>query len=190
MSEDVGDLAERMHAGDEKARAELVTSNMPLVHYIVNTKCRSHIREDVVQEAAIKLWLAAPKHNPKKTKFFTYAFACIKNKVLDLVKSESRYSSRIHPMSKGFDKVVTRTPLDDIVQSENRILIADLHKAVQELPLYERFVVTFRYGLYSEVPHTLREISEMLKVPYSAAKSIEKRAYKRLKDRLTPENEL
>lgn len=188
MSGDAGDLTERMHAGDEKAREELVVSNLPLVSYIVNRTCRQGIREDAAQEAAIRLWLSAPRHNPRKTKFSTYAFTCIKNKVLDVAKGDARYSAKIHPIFDGFDRIVEKTPLDDLVHSEEKKFIEKLHEAVQELPLYERFVVTFHYGLYGENPRPISEISKMLKVTNTRAKSLEKRAYRILRKALKYEN--
>ncbi len=185
MSEDLGYTSVR--TADEKEREELVVKNLPLIRYMVSRKCSRYMRDDAEQEAVIKLWQFAQNHDPKRAKFSTYAGTCVRNKVIDMTKGEQRRTARVRQLYDNEDYANSQTPLDIIIQNEEKISFEQLHKAVQDLQLHERYVITFRHGLYDEAPHTLREIGNMMKVSYGTAKSIEKRAYKKLRAALTYE---
>ncbi len=183
MSEDLGYTPVR--TDDEKEREELIVKNLPLIRYMVSKNCSKYMRDDAEQEAVIKLWQFANKHDPKRAKFSTYAGTCVRNKVIDMTKGEQRRLARFRPLRNNEDSAYLRTPLDIIIQNEERISFEQLHKAVQDLPLHERYVITFRHGLYDESPHTLREIGSMMKVSYGNVKTIEQRAYRKLRAALT-----
>jgi RNA polymerase sigma factor (sigma-70 family) len=166
----------------------LVVSNMRLVYSMAKQRCSPYIRDDAAQEAAIKLWKVAKYHDPNKAKFSTYAGTCITRKLIDISKVESRRASHFCQLNTDHEELTDHiTPLDVMVKKEEQEFLEKLHKAVQLLPLYERFVITFHYGLHGETPHSLRNVSEMAKIPYGTAKSIEQRAYKKLRTALNEE---
>jgi RNA polymerase sigma factor (sigma-70 family) len=181
MSEDLG------YSQTIKESGDLIANNLPLIRYIVAKNCKHYLHEDAAQEAAIKMLQSAPKHNSKKAKFSTYLGICVRNKVIDMVKIDKRRIARVRQLRYNEDATSMQTPLDIIIQNEEKISLEQLHNAVQDLQLHERYVITFRHGLYDESPHTIREIGNMMKVPYGTAKSIEKRAYKKLRAALTDE---
>lgn len=175
-------------SGDTENCDELVISNLGLVYSIAKKRCSPYIREDAAQEAAIKLLKVAKFHDPKKASFSTYAGTCISNRILDYMKAERRRAEHFRPFSMGRpEPVIDRTPLDEIVKKEDQEFIEKLHEAVRDLPLYERFIITFHYGLHGETPHSLRDVSEMVKKPYGTVKSMEQRAYKKLRAALKGE---
>jgi RNA polymerase sigma factor (sigma-70 family) len=169
-------------SGDNGKCDELVVSNLRLVYSMARKRCRPYIREDAAQEAALKLWRAAKFYDPKKTKFSTFAGTCIDRRLIDVAKVEGRRAEHFRPFSLECPEAqYTITPLDEIVKKEEQEFIEKLHIAVKKLPLYERFVITFHYGLYGEAPHSMREISELMKVPFGTARTIEQRAYQKLR---------
>ncbi len=166
----------------------LVVSNLRLVTSMARKRCSPYIRDDAAQEAAIKLLKVAKYHDPKKASFSTYACSCINNKLIDVVKVERRRADHFRPFSSDYPEPAdATTPLDEIVKKEEQEFVEKLHKAVQLLPLYERYIITFHYGLHDEVPKSLRKVSEMIKLPYGTVKSIEQRAYKKLRAALKEE---
>lgn len=99
----------------QKAREELVTRNMGLVHYCVTQILhkKKHLnslsREDLVQEGAIGLARAVDKYNPSiGGKFSTYAVYWIRAAVLrciaerdDLLRVPSHVSQAVHEINKA-----------------------------------------------------------------------------------------
>lgn len=99
----------------QKAREELVTRNMGLVHYCVThiLHKKKHLnslsREDLVQEGAIGLARAVDKYNPSiGGKFSTYAVYWIRAAVLrciaerdDLLRVPSHVSQAVHEINKA-----------------------------------------------------------------------------------------
>lgn len=144
-------------------------------------RCSPYIRDDAAQEAAIKLWKVAKFHDPKKASFSTYAGTCINRKLIDISKVESRRASHFCRLRSDHDELAdTLTPLDVMVKKEEAEFFKKLYKAVSELPLYERYIITFHYGLHGESARSVREIADILSMPYGTVKTMEQRAYDKL----------
>ncbi len=187
MSGDAGkyDAAAQVKEGNEAVYEELVLKNLNLTHAMAKKRCKPYLREDAAQEAAIKLWKVARRHDPEKASFSTYACTCISNKIMDIAKMERRRAQHFRPFDPDSqDPAYNSTPLDEIVKKEERTFNTQLYKSVQVLPLHERFVITFHHGLYGKEPRTLRTIGKMLKLPEGTVKTIERRAYKKLREQL------
>jgi len=85
-------LAERMQAGDEAARTELITRNLRLVHAIANAwQGRGVELDDLVQEGTIGLMRAVEKFDATKGhKFSTYATWWIRQAVTRAIAQRAR----------------------------------------------------------------------------------------------------
>jgi RNA polymerase sigma factor (sigma-70 family) len=161
----------------------LVVSNLRLAYAMAKRRSPFYLREDAAQEGAIKLWQAAQNYAPERGSFSSYASTCIGRRIMDFTKIERRRGAHFEPFdSFEHDCKYGPTSLDRVISSEDRSNISELCKAVQSLPLYERHVITFRFGLYEEEPRTLVEIGKMLKVPKEKVRSIQNRALKKLKE--------
>ncbi len=175
-------------SGDSGKYDELVVSNLRLIYSMARKRCSPYIRDDAAQEAAIKLWKVARFHDPKKASFSTYAGTCINRKLIDVSKVESRRASHFCRLNLDNEELTdSTTPLDVMVKKEEVEFFEKLHTAVRELPLYERFIITFHYGLHGESAHPVREIADNLKMPYGTVKTMEQRAYKKLRAALKDE---
>ena len=154
----------------------LVNSNLRLAYSMAKKRSPLYLRDDAAQEAAIKLWQVAQNYAPEKGSFSTYACTCMSRRIMDFTKVEKRRGAHFEPFS------VHERTLNKIVSGEDQPVIDQLRKAVQSLPLYERHVITFHYGLYEEEPHTLTEIGRMLKMSKGKVRTIQSRALKNLKE--------
>ncbi len=165
----------------------LVISNLRLAYSMAKKRCPLYLRDDAAQEASIRLWRVAHKHNPEKASFSTYACTVINNKVMDVAKFERRRAKHFVPFDlfqHEKEYAYKRTPLDDIINKEEQTLHEQLYQAVQSLPLRERYVITVRYGLFEEKPHQLNEIGRILHTSVSEVRKIERHACKKLKELL------
>lgn len=114
-----------------KAREKLVTGNMGLVHYCVNTvlgkkKATQNLsREDLVQEGSIGLARAVDKWNPEiGGKFSTYAYYWIRAAVFrciaehdDLVRVPEHVSAAVRKMTKACQKLGIDIDGDNILST-------------------------------------------------------------------------
>ena len=100
---------------------------------------------------------------------------------MDFAKVEKRRAGHFESFDQ-FEHDHQNSPLDERVESERLLFVEQLNKAVQSLPLYERHVITFRFGLYDSEPHSLLKIGAMLKISKGKVWSIQLRALKKLKD--------
>ena len=175
-----GDYQGRNKPVDSEA---LVVSNLRLAYAMAKKRCPLYLRDDAAQEAAMKLWQVAKKYAPERGSFSTYACTCMGRKIMDITKTEKRRGAHFETID-DFELFLghVRTPLDEIINNENQSVNGQLRKAVKSLPLYERHVITFHYGLYNQKPYTLVEIGAMLKMPKEKVRSIQRRALKNLKE--------
>lgn len=85
-------LSERLHAGDGRAKQELVEANMRLVINIAKHYHHPLVPfEDLVQEGAIGLMTAAERYDPERGyRFSTYATHWIKQAISRAIDNKSR----------------------------------------------------------------------------------------------------
>lgn len=134
----------------QKAREELVTSNMGLVHYCVSQilKSKRHLnslsREDLVQEGAIGLARAVDKYNPSiGGKFSTYAVYWIRAAVLrciaerdDILRVPSHVSQAVLEINKAAKRL--GIDLDQGMASQSWKEAREAKRLAEEAGLSER----------------------------------------------------
>ncbi len=173
-------LIERVKAGDNEARETFIRSNMGLVFAVANMYCNSQNRDEAYQEGAIKLWKLAEKYDPQTGEFSTFAVISLKRKFNTMARNTKR---------KPMDYVDTDSPeFSDSVKTYDAFKDAELYELVREevrqLPLHQRAVVSFHYGLFDNKPMPFREISKRLNMSAQMACKHEKKAMMTLRQRL------
>lgn len=86
------ELAVRLRDGDESARSQLVTENLPLVRKILGSfYCRPSERDDALQEGVVGLMRAVELFSPEKGfAFSTYASIWIRKSIFDYLTYRTR----------------------------------------------------------------------------------------------------
>lgn len=142
-------LIERYKNGDDTAREQLLEKYDDKVHAIARRFfLNGGEAEDLVQEGRVGLCSAISTYDGKSASFSTYAYSCIRNKILDAVKSNR--NGKNAPLNNFLPIVEVGEELysangnleDEIIMREERKEF--LEKMSTYLSSYE-FIVTVMY---------------------------------------------
>lgn len=177
--------------GDEEARNRLIEHNLRLVAHVVRKYENSgEDVEDLISIGTIGLIKAISTFDEEKgVRLATYAARCIENEVLMHLRNIKKTKQEVYIYEPiGYDKEGNEIALIDVLTNDNEII--DLVDAkLQEdkiksrmgvLTSRERQVIEMRYGLFSGIKETQREIAKKLGISRSYVSRIEKRALKKL----------
>ena len=182
---------DRMRSGNEEARNKLIEHNLRLVAHVVRKYDSSgEDMEDLISIGTIGLIKAIKTFKDEKgVRLATYAARCIENEVLMHLRNIKKVKQEISIYDPiGYDKEGNEISLIDILTIDNEI-IEILDAKLQEekirgkmgvLTRREREVIEMRYGLFSGLKETQREIARKLGISRSYVSRIEKRALKKL----------
>ncbi len=189
-------LSEKLGAGDEKAREQLITHNLRLVVYIAKKFESSGVNiEDLISIGTIGLIKAVNTFSPEKNiKLATYASRCIENEILmhlRKIASQKMEVSLDEPLNTDWDG--NELMLSDVLGSdgdeinremededEKRILL----KVIETLPQREREIIDMRFGLGDKEELTQKQVADKLGISQSYISRLEKRIIKRIGDKL------
>lgn len=166
---------DRLQAGDETAREELIKSACARMERLTHNMLKSYPRvqrweqtDDVFQNAVMRLYRSLADIKPKTVQeFFRLAALNIRRELLDLVKHYygPRGQGAKHATLPGGDAAqdISRAPYDrdDVTHEPGRIALwEEFHRKVEELPEEERqvFDLLWYQGL------TQAEAADILKV--------------------------
>jgi RNA polymerase sporulation-specific sigma factor len=182
---------DKMRAGSEEARNKLIEHNLRLVAHVVRKYDSSgEDMEDLISIGTIGLIKAIKTFNEERgVRLATYAARCIENEVLMHLRNIKKVKQEVSIYDPiGYDKEGNEISLIDILTTDNEII--DLLEAkLQEekirskmgvLTRRERQVIEMRYGLFTGLKETQREIARKLGISRSYVSRIEKRALKKL----------
>jgi len=179
---------DRLLAGDEDARDQLIEHNLRLVaHLVKKYEKKQANQDDLISIGIIGLIKAIDTFHPNKgTKLATYAARCIENEILMYFrqqKKRSKETSLEEPI--GHDKDGHAIALLDVLTSPS----VDLDKQIQQnndlikikkyFPLLddrEKKVLMLRFGLGDYEEQTQKNIAKTLNISRSYVSRIEKRA--------------
>ena len=182
--------------GDLSARNVLIERNLRLVAHIMKKYyTQTADQEDLISIGTIGLIKGIQTFDPDKgVRLATYAARCVENEILMYFRSQKKtagdvsLSELIETDRDGaslslLDTVCTE---EDLFESfSRRESGARLRAAVDRvLDARERQVVTLRYGLGAQRPHTQREVAVRLGISRSYVSRIEKKALSKLKTAL------
>jgi RNA polymerase sporulation-specific sigma factor len=182
---------DKMKSGNEEARNKLIEHNLRLVAHVVRKYDSSgEDMEDLISIGTIGLIKAIKTFKDEKgVRLATYAARCIENEVLMHLRNIKKVKQEISIYDPiGYDKEGNEISLIDILTIDNEI-IEILDAKLQEekirgkmgvLTRREREVIEMRYGLFSGLKETQREIARKLGISRSYVSRIEKRALKKL----------
>ncbi len=187
---------QRVRAGDDRAREELITHNLRLVVYIARKfETRAAGIEDLISIGTIGLIKAVRTYCPDRNiKLATYASRCIENEILMFLRKSAQYKNDLsidEPLNVDWDG--NELLLSDVLGSDPDIVSRDLEteaervsllQAVAQLPERERRIMELRFGLNGRHEHTQKEVADVLGISQSYISRLEKRIIHRLKREL------
>ena len=183
---------EKMEQGDTSFRQDLILHNLRLVSHIVKKYYpTAKNQDDLTSIGTLGLIKAVDTFRISKgAKFATYAARCIQNEILMHFRSQKKISAEVS-LNETIDVDRDGNPLtyidviscDECMPQEIQRKITSnrvLHYVNTQLTSRERQIITMRYGLGGTLPHTQREIAEILKISRSYVSRIEKGALEKL----------
>jgi len=181
----------KIRNGDEEARNILIERNLRLVaHVIKKYEGTGEDVEDLISIGTIGLIKAINTFDEGRgTRLATYAARCIENEVLMHLRNLKKTRAEVSIYDPiGFDKEGNEISLMDVLFADNDILeTVDIkmqeEKIVQKMSALsrrERQVIEMRYGLFSGLKETQRDIAKKLGISRSYVSRIEKKAISKL----------
>lgn len=191
---------ERMEQGDRSAKNKLTTHNLRLVAHIAG-KYRSSNEEleELVSIGTFGLMKAVETFDYRKgARFSTYAARCVENEILMHFRAQKKHLTDISMnepamTDKDGNALTLMDTLEDGTNLEEQVEFSihtkQLYRFLREcLDERELEIVTLRYGLYGNAPHTQMEVAQGLGISRSYVSRLEKKALAKLKERydITP----
>ncbi|EES90782.1 MULTISPECIES: sigma-70 family RNA polymerase sigma factor [Clostridium] len=192
------ELVELYQQGDKQALDSLIEQNKGIIYKLVNRfyveKTNSIDREDLEQEGTIGLIIAARKYdfnNEKKAKFITYAIHWIYSKInryINQRNTNDETSLNIHIGEDEENELIdTIKDIDYSYENvEEKIYMKELRQEIEEVmkeynTLEEREILKLRHGWDSNNIMALSDIGELLNINVGRVRTIEDRAYRKLR---------
>lgn len=186
------DALQRLVAGDDDARNQLIEHNLRLVaHLVKKYETSGEDPEDLISIGTIGLIKSVESYKPGKgTKLATYAARCIDNEILmhlRSIKKHRRDAFLSDPI--GTDKDGNEMTLADLLGSDPDEVINLVDFTWEKQKMYdslpgladrEREVLCKRFGLPNGEEQTQREIASELGISRSYVSRIEHRALNKL----------
>ena len=198
----------RASSGDREAIGLLLSASFPsVVHIAKEFRGRGLPLDDVIAEGCVGLLKAIRRYRAENgTRFMTYASFWVRKEILAAVADQPhaihvpRYARRHgfsvprvlrldDPSSANTtltlgDRLPHPDPLpaETIVDRERHVHV---RRHVLRLPLRERAVIAWRYGLGGQAPQTLHEIAHRFGLSKERVRQIEVSALTHLRDALT-----
>lgn len=178
--------------GDENARNVLAERNLRLVAHIVKKfDSTGEDNDDLISIGTIGLIKAINTYDKGKgTRLATYAARCIENEILMHLRAikKNRIEVSLYD-SIGVDKEGNEITLIDVLGTDAEIVtdLVENHfeqrrllEKVQNLNKREKNVLELRFGLFTGIRKTQKEIARKLGISRSYVSRIEKRALTKL----------
>ena len=190
------EVLERLSAGDETAREELIVHNLRLVVYIAKKFENAGVDiEDLVSIGTIGLIKAVHTFCPQRNiKLATYASRCIENEILMVLRKNSGAKTEVsmdEPLNMDWDG--NELLLSDVLGSDpdvvNRAIEEEdekncLLRTIDALEDREKLILYMRFGVGGNREHTQKEIADLLGISQSYISRLEKRTIRRLKEEM------
>lgn len=195
-AEDEKRYLDRLQNGNEEARNKLIEHNLRLVAHVVRKyESSGEDLEDLISIGTIGLIKAIRTYNNERgVRLATYAARCIENEVLMHLRNIKKLKQEVSIYDPiGFDKEGNEISLIDILTTDCEI-VEQIEARLQEekiknklgmLSRRERQVVEMRYGIFTGLKETQRDIAKKLGISRSYVSRIEKRAVNKLIKEIT-----
>lgn len=182
--------------GSLRAKEILIERNLRLVAHIVKKYQQpGRDMDDMISVGTVGLIKAVNSFDESKGKLATYAAKCIENEILMLLRSEKKKSREVSLFEPiGTDKDGNDVSLIDIIEVSEKEVYEKCELRQNMLKLHQIFdkvlnerekdIIFNRYGLYGRTEVTQRQLAEKYGISRSYVSRIEKKALKKLKDRM------
>lgn len=177
------ELVKRVAKGDDDAFRLLFERHYRLAYSVIYRQLGvQDVAEDLVQEAFLRVYRAAPKYEPT-AKFSTWFYTVVTNLCLNYKRDRARDKLRL--LSGGDDESST---LENLAQADepehdrldNNERAAKVREAIAELPENQRMaLILSRYE-----DKSYEEVAEILGTTVAAVKSLTSRARETLREKL------
>lgn len=189
-------LIERLAAGDETVKDQLIVRNLRLVVYIARKFDAAGAGiEDLISIGTIGLIKAVNTFCPSRNiKLATYASRCIENEILMYLRKSTVLKTEVsidEPLNIDWDG--NELLLSDVLGSEsdtvNRGIEQEderkmLKQLVARLSEREQAIMSMRFGLDGQGEHTQKEVADYMGISQSYISRLEKKIIERLKQDL------
>lgn len=192
--EEETEVIARLEQGDPQARQTLIERNLRLVVYIARRFENTGINiEDLISIGTIGLIKGISTFKAdKNVRLATYASRCIENEILMHFRAQKKLQGEVsltETLESGGDgsslSLMDVIAVDDdmLEELDTRDACEKVRECVQScLSPRERKIITLRYGLGGQAPHTQREIAAQCGISRSYVSRIEKRALAKLEE--------
>jgi RNA polymerase sigma-70 factor (ECF subfamily) len=178
------ELMKRVAKGDDDAFRILFERHYRLAYSVIYRQLGvQSIAEDLVQEAFLRVYRAAPKYEPT-AKFSTWLYTVVTNLCLNYKRDRARDKLRLlssGPEDEGnpLEQLAASVEPDhDSLDQAERARV--VREAIAELPENQRLaLILSRYE-----DKSYEEVAEILKTTVAAVKSLTSRARETLRERL------
>lgn len=179
-------LAQRIEAGDEQARAELVAACLRFVVSVVKLyRCNGISEDDLIQAGNIGLIQASKKFNWRRNiKFVSYAVWWIRQHIIREIERNAACAVPLDAYISGSDSVTVADTLpryDSAMHDKNEmagLIDVELSKIFPR----ERSVLIMYYGLDGGAKMTLDEIGAVIGCTRERVRQIRDAALEKIKD--------
>lgn len=186
-------VIERIIAGEDEQREQLIVHNLRLVVYIAKKfEGPSANVEDLISIGTIGLIKAVKTFNPERNiKVATYASRCIENEILMYLRKMNNVKTEIsidEPLSVDWDG--NELLLSDILGSDGEEVNHDLEAEderqlllhmIASLNPREKVIMQMRFGLNGFEEHTQKQVADRMGISQSYISRLEKRIINHLK---------
>lgn len=182
---------DKLQQGNLEARNKLIEHNLRLVAHVVRKyESSGEDMEDLISIGTIGLIKAIRTYNHDRgVKLATYAARCIENEVLMHLRNIRKLRQEVSIYDPiGYDKEGNEISLMDVLTTDSEIIEIietrmqgkKIKDKMDTLSGREREVIEMRYGIFSGLKETQREIAKELGISRSYVSRIEKRAINKL----------
>ena len=185
---------ERLERGDKSAKNTLTAHNLRLVAHIAGKYRGSNEEpEELVSIGTFGLMKAVDTFDYHKgARFSTYAARCVENEILMHFRSRKKHLSDISMNEPAMtDKDGNTLTLMDTLE-DGTDLVEQVELSIHSKLLYrflresltdrELEIISLRYGLYGNLPHTQMEVAQKLDISRSYVSRLEKKALAKLRE--------
>lgn len=153
---------------DEAALSQLYDNYSPALYGVIIRICKDQQNaQNLLQDTFLTIWEKSHQYNPKKGKFYTWAYRIAKNKTLNYLRKKDKL------IQKGDLSVYTNKADDIKIEPE----YLQLKGCLKQLEPHHRKALELIY--FNGLTH--REAHEEMDVPLGTFKSYIKQALKKLK---------
>ncbi|MBQ5968871.1 MAG: sigma-70 family RNA polymerase sigma factor [Clostridia bacterium] len=189
-------LLQRLAAGDDSVKEELIVRNLRLVVYLARKFESSGVgTDDLISIGTLGLIKAVNTFSPDKhVKLATYASRCIENEILMVLRKGAGRRTQLsldEPLNVDWEG--NELLLSDVLGSDENTVFDNIERAdecrrlrvlVDRLPPREREILTLRFGLNGRPALTQKQVASRLGISQSYISRLEKKIMERLKKEL------